>query len=90
MAEDQTNRELTEGQKKIVEQYAPEMKVIPPPNPTIRYPDVAVIPPGQKSVVIIPKESEVNTGEGEVEIKPPQENIVRIDAVAGEPTPVEK
>ena len=72
MAED------TKEEQKI--QYAPEMKVIPPPNPSIRYPDVAAIPPGQKSVVILPKEKEVETDK-------PQELVIRHDVVQGEPTP---
>jgi hypothetical protein len=65
-----------------------ESKVIPPKNPDIRYPDVAVIPPGHTSVIVIPKTKEVNT-EHPDEVPQPdrKEQVVRIDAVAGEPTP---
>lgn len=35
-----------------------ESKVIPPKDPSIRFPEVAAIPPGQKSVVVIPKTDE--------------------------------
>lgn len=34
-----------------------ESKVMPPPDPEVRFPDVAVIPAGQKAVIILPKDS---------------------------------
>lgn len=66
-----------------------ESKVIPPPNPNIRYPEVASIPPGQKSVVVIPKTDEFPNRENtdNQESQPVKEQVVRIDAVDGEPTP---
>jgi len=36
-----------------------ESKVIPPPRTDVKYPEVASIPPGQKSVIVIPKGPEV-------------------------------
>jgi hypothetical protein len=50
---------MTEDTKEYPTTRQSESKVMPPPDPEIRFPDVAVIPPGQKSVVIIPKGPEV-------------------------------
>lgn len=36
-----------------------ESKVIPPRDPSIVFPEVAAIPPGQKSVVVLPKPATV-------------------------------
>jgi hypothetical protein len=58
-----------------------ESKVVPPANKSIKYPEVAVIPAGQKQVVVIPKTQD------ELDKEETKEQVVKLDVTESDALP---